>query len=182
MKKPSVTELIKLLDKPALMYWANKQGLAGIDIKTERKKWLNDGTSMHSQVEEYVKNKTPFLNKEHQENFDRFAFDKEILFLEKKIETDYFTGRIDIAYKQNDKVFIGDFKNNQTSLYFENKLQLVSYSMAEQCDSFAIISMPSFEIIPVPIEDKTPFEEIIKALAVIYQHKNIVDPPYYSGK
>ena len=79
MKKPSVTELIKLLDKPALMYWANKQGLAGIDIKTERKKWLNDGTSMHSQVEEYVKNKTPFLNKDHQDNFDKFIFDKEIL-------------------------------------------------------------------------------------------------------
>ena len=35
----AVTTLINLLDKPALKYWANKQGLKGIDInKFEKKK------------------------------------------------------------------------------------------------------------------------------------------------
>jgi len=41
MKKPSVTELLRILDKPALLNWANKQGLLGIDISVKRKEWLS---------------------------------------------------------------------------------------------------------------------------------------------
>lgn len=44
MKKPSVTMLIDLLAKPALIDWANKQGLLGVDIKDLRKKAKSSGT------------------------------------------------------------------------------------------------------------------------------------------
>ena len=51
MKKPSVTQLLDLIAKPALISWANKQGLMGIDTSEKRKKILLNGTSLHSQIE-----------------------------------------------------------------------------------------------------------------------------------
>ena len=42
---------------------------------------------------------------------------------EKEIETEYFTGRYDIRFKSEDKIFISDWKSNQRYVYLENKLQ-----------------------------------------------------------
>ena len=53
----------------------------------------------------------------------------KLLDFEQKIETEYFQGRYDIKLKWNDKIYIMDFKNNAKAVYFENKLQLIAYSM-----------------------------------------------------
>jgi len=174
MKKPSVTELTKILDKPALLNWANKQGLLGVDISVARKKWLNDGTSIHSQIENYIKNGVPFFDSATQCVFENFISDKIIECIEKEIETEWFTGRLDIKLNINGISFICDFKSNQKSVYIENKLQLVGYGMAEKCDKYAIISVPDFTFIPVEIQDTKPYEEILKALSVIYINKELV--------
>lgn len=174
MKKPSVTELTKILDKPALLNWANKQGLLGIDISIARKKWLNDGTSIHSQIENFIKNGVPFLESSTQFMFENFFKDKSIEFVEKQIETDWFTGRIDIGLLYNNCFYICDFKSNQKNVYIENKLQLVAYGMAERCEKYAIISVPDFTLIPVEIPDTKPYEEILKALSIIYTNKELV--------
>ena len=140
--KPSVTELIKLLDKPALLNWANKIGLEGIGLDEYRKKVMKDGTSIHKQIEMYVKDKTPFENNLHQLGFDNYFSNKKIVSIESNIETEWFKGRQDIRIEYKGKEYICDFKSNQKYIYFENKLQLVAYRMAENCDGLGIISFP----------------------------------------
>ena len=173
--KPSVTDLIKLLDKPALLNWANKQGLLGIDISKERTKWLNKGTSIHSQIENFIRKGEPFISEVDQSYFKCFIFDKEILGLENNIETEWFTGRYDIKVKWRDKIYLMDFKNNAKRIYFENKLQLVAYSMAEKCDSMAIVSVPSFSVMNFSVQDRKPYEEILKCLSKIHTLKLEID-------
>lgn len=169
--KPSVTELIKLLDKPALLNWANKIGLQGIKLEEYRKKSLSDGISIHNQIEMYIKNKTPFLNIEHQNNFDRYFKNKEILLFEERVETEYFIGRMDIKISYKNKTYVCDFKSNQRDIYIENKLQLTAYRMASNCDGIGIISVPDFTYLPIEIKDFSPYENIIKALNIIYINK-----------
>jgi hypothetical protein len=169
--KPTVTQIIGLLDKPALLNWANKQGLKGIDISLERKKWLNDGTSNHSQIENYLKNKTPFLNSENQQRFEQFISNYEVLEIEKKVECEWFVGRFDIKLRDKRGIYICDFKNNQSNIYFENKLQFTAYKMCENSDYIAIISTMDFNFIPIYIQDYKPYETILKCLSKIYQLK-----------
>jgi len=173
--KPSVTQLLSLLDKPALLNWANQQGLKGIDVKKERSKWLNAGSSIHKQIENYVRKGEPFISGIVQLLFNEFISDKEILGIECKIESELFTGQYDLKVKWNDKTYIMDFKNNSKKIYFENKLQLIAYGMIEQCDSFAIVSVPGFVIMNFKVEDRKPYEEIIKALANIHYHKWLIE-------
>lgn len=174
MKKPTVTQLLKLLDKPALLKWANKQGLAGIDISIDQDRFLRAGTSIHTQIEQYHSNGVPFQNPDHEMNYKRFISGKVILDMEKEIETDWFTGRYDMRYKHGDTIYLVDFKNNSKGVYFENKLQLVAYSMAIPCDRIAVISVPMFTTNHIVIEDRKPYEEIIKALSIIYQNKQLI--------
>ncbi|CAB4165147.1 hypothetical protein UFOVP916_61 [uncultured Caudovirales phage] len=175
MKKPSVTELLQLLNKPALIGWANKQGLLGIDINKAKKVWLNDGSSIHNQIEKFIKDGEPFINSEHQKKFIEFISDKEILGLEQNIETDWFIGRYDMKIKWNGKIYLIDFKINHKNIYLENRLQLVGYSMAEHCDSFAIVSVPDFTVMNFKIENRTPYEDMLKSLSIIYKSKNQIE-------
>lgn len=170
-RKPTVSNLISLLDKPALLKWANKIGLEGIHIDDYRKKSLAGGSFNHTQIERYVKDKTPFDNPEHQKCFDKYFCDKTILCCEQEIETEYFIGRYDIKIEYNGKKYICDFKSNQSGIYLENKLQLVAYRMGEPCDGVGVISVPSFTYIPVHIPNFEPYEEILKALSKIYTLK-----------
>ena len=99
----------------------------------------------------------------------------KIIEIEKSIETDYFVGRLDVKIEYNGKIFICDFKSNQKNIYFENKLQLVAYSMAEQCDGLGIISVPDFTFIPVIINDKTPYQHILINLSNIFKLKKQIE-------
>lgn len=169
--KPSVSKLIQLLDKPALLKWANNIGLQGIKLDEYRKKSLADGTSIHSQIERFIKHQVLFDKEEHQNNFNNYFANKKIIDNEKNIETEYFVGRYDIKIEYNEKTFICDFKSNQSNIYFENKLQLTAYRMAEDCDGVGIISVPDFRFIPVPIKDFVPYEQILISLSNIYNLK-----------
>ena len=173
--KPSVTKIIGLLDKPALLGWANKIGLQGIKLDDYRKKSTESGTNLHKQIEDFILYKTPFEDKNLEVNFNEFFKDKEILEVEKKIETEWFQGRLDIKFKHNDKIFIGDFKSNQKYVYFENKLQLTAYRMAENCDNVVIISIPDFKIVHSGIRDFVPYEKILKCLSFIYTTKESLE-------
>jgi hypothetical protein len=174
VKKPSVTELLSLLDKPALLHWANQQGLKGIDIKESRKKYLSDGVSIHKQIENFQTRNLPFEDSSVEELFKTFLSDKEVLDLEKNIETEYFIGRYDSRIKYNGVEYIIDYKSNQKNIYLENKLQLVAYAMAEPCDKFAIVSVPDFTFIEVVIDDTKPYEDILKSLSIIYKSKLLI--------
>jgi len=175
MYKTSVTELLKLLDKPALLNWANKQGLQGIDISKDRSKWLKDGTSIHSQIENFLLKGTPFINKETQFKFVKFMANKEVLGIENKIETEWFTGRYDIKLLIENKEYIVDWKLNHKTLYLENKLQLIGYAMSEKCDGLAIVSVPDLTLMKFSVSNREPYEEILKALAMIYNYKKEIE-------
>lgn len=175
MKKPSVTQLLDLLAKPALIGWANKQGLAGIDIEVTRKKSLQDGTSIHNQIENYCKGEGDFIEERDRNRFNQFMQDKKILFIEKQIETEWFIGRFDAMLEVEGKPLIVDYKSGFTGkVYLENKLQLIAYTMAEPAD-MAIVGVPQFYISPVIIKNREPYETLLKSLSNIYYAKKEIE-------
>jgi hypothetical protein len=169
--KPSVTQLISLLDKPALLKWANKIGLQGINIEDYKKQSFSKGNYYHNQIENYIKNNTPFEDKMFFNRFQYFFNDKEIISCEKNIENDFYLGRYDIKIKHNEITYICDFKSNQKKVYFENILQLSAYKFAEDCDKLAIISVPDFSIFEIDMKNYEICKDIIVYLSKIYQLK-----------
>jgi len=171
-KKPRVTELINLLDKPGLMKWANKIGLEGIRLEDYRKKSTEKGTSLHKQIENYILHSIPFEDPFHQAMFDLFIYDKQVIDLEQQIETKWFVGRYDAKIRIGEDIYICDFKST-TTVYFENKLQLSAYRMAFPECKIAVVEIPSFIFKPIDICFKD-YEDIMKALSFIHQKKSIL--------
>jgi hypothetical protein len=174
--KPSVIELTSILDKPALMIWANNLGLKGIRLDQYRKGVMKEGTSLHKQVEGFMMHNIPFLNHEMEEKCVNFFAGKRVVEMEKNIETDYFVGRYDIKFQDGEDVnYICDFKMNHTKVYLENILQLIGYRMGDECDKIGVISLPDFTYFPIEIPDFTPYEQIMINLSNIYNLKNQIN-------
>jgi len=174
-RKPSVTELIGQLDKPALLNWANRIGLEGKSLIEARRQSMAHGTSLHKQLERWLINGTQISDESFSANAKSFFVDKNIVACERVIEHDKFSGRLDIKYETEDgTAWICDFKTNQTRLYRENLLQLAAYRMAEKCDRVAVISIPEMRIIEADIPDFSPYEEIILHLAEIYRLDSLI--------
>lgn len=162
-----------MLDKPALMRWANKIGLEGIKLDDYKSKSKQNGTEVHEAIENYLKfNLLPddelLCNK-----LQKFFSDKEILDIEKTVETPYFIGRFDIKLKWKGIVFLCDYKSNG-KVYFETKLQLAAYRMAEPCDHIAVIHVPEFLIRPVDVNAEL-YEPFLKTLSELYVLKNKIE-------
>ena len=172
--KPSVSELLDLLNKPALLYWANKLGLEGVPLQEFYKKSKKSGISIHSQIRCFCEQNVPFEDPEHQAKFLSFIKDKQIVDFEKPIETDHFVGRYDVRILIENQPYICDFKSN-SKVYFENLLQLTAYRMAYPECKLAVIEVPSFTFKPIEIEDFKILENILKCLSYIAKHK-----PQYS--
>lgn len=175
MKKPSVTQLLDLLAKPALISWANRQGLLGIDIEEQRKKAKLDGTSLHSQIENVCKGTGDFEREIDRDSFDRFMLDKEVISIEQKIETEWFVGRYDAKIKVGSSEYIIDYKSGfKGQIYLEHKLQLVAYAMAENAQ-IAIVPIPQFHLIPINLKDAKPYEDMLINLSKIWQLKKEIE-------
>lgn len=166
--KPSVTKLIDLLDKPALLRWANKLGLDGVKLDDYRSKEKEQGSNTHESIENYLKFKILPDDKVLSDRIELFFIDKEVLEIEKSIETEFFIGRFDVKLKWKDFVFICDFKNSDR-VYLETKLQLSAYKMAESCDHVAVINTDTFMIRPVDTNEI--HIEFIKTLSKLYDLK-----------
>jgi hypothetical protein len=172
--KPFVTDLLDLLNKPALMNWANKVGLAGQSLADYRKNAMGDGLSNHNQVKKFLADGTPFIDPNFQEKFVAFMVGKTVIASEKRIENEHFSGRYDLKYSCAEGTFICDFKRNQSGMYLENKLQLASYRMVEGCDGVRIVSLPDMLTIDPNITDFRPYEQMLIHLAAIYRLKREV--------
>jgi ATP-dependent exoDNAse (exonuclease V) beta subunit len=172
--KPTVSELLDLLNKPALMTWANKIGLQGIELKNYRKSSTKNGISLHKQVEMFVKDGVVIEDVEMQQKCELFFSDKKVLFSEESFETEYFKGRLDIMLDWSGTSYICDFKSKHRRLYLENKLQLTAYRMAFKCDRVAIITLPDFNVYDSYIDDFEPYEQILISLSKIYSLKNLL--------
>jgi len=170
MKTPSVSELLDLLNKPALVYWANNLGLKGVKLNDYYRESKKKGISLHSQIKRFVEEKVPFENIEDQRRFMAFCNGKEILDLEKDISTKFFVGRYDAKIKIGEDVYLCDFKSNE-QLYYENIIQLTAYRMANPGCKVAIVEIPSFKFKPFEIEDFKEYEDVLKCLSFIYKSK-----------
>lgn len=173
IKKPAVTQLIALLDKPALLRWANQIGLQGIELDKYRKQSMPTGTDLHNQIKENIQNKIPFKDIQIQQNWDKFIADKQVIASEKDIETEWYKGRLDIKLFYNGYTYICDFKS-QSAVYLETILQLTAYRLAGNHSEFtkiAVIEIPSFRLIPIEIHNFEPYEEILRSLYSIYKCK-----------
>lgn len=173
-KKPTVTELLELLNKPALIKWANKLGLKGIDVDEYRTEAMKKGSDLHNQINEFSKYGIPFENKELWDNYSKFISDKQVIDAEQNIECDLFIGRYDIKLKVNNDIVIADFKSSNR-IYLENILQLVCYQIAFPDCKIAVVEIPSFKYKPLFIKDITPYKNIIEALVSIYNNKRLID-------
>lgn len=177
--KPTVTELLKLLDKPQLLKWANKIGLDGVSLDEYRRQSTTKGTSIHNQIEYYNKFKTPFEDKEAQARYDFLMKDKKVLKFEEVLEGDLFKGRMDIQLDYMGKIYNCDFKSS-SGIYLENVLQLTAYKMIAPCDFIAVIQIPEMIFKPIySIQDFTPYENILRALTSIYKNKLNINPNGY---
>lgn len=106
MKTPSVTELLDLLNKPALVYWANNLGLKGVKLSDYYQNSKKNGISLHSQIRRYVEEKIPFENLQDQLNFNSFMVGKRIIDFEKEVDTRFFKGRSDVKIIINNQMYL----------------------------------------------------------------------------
>ena len=173
IKKPTVTELLKLLDKPALIKWANKLGLDGKSLDDFYAEKRAEGTSLHKQVQQYIQSNIRMKDAAQQSSLDKFLLTRRVLGVEKPIETEWFVGRYDIAFKIDEQVYVGDFKSSD-KVYFENKLQLAAYQMVFPGAKICVIHIPLFTV-DIIREDLTKYQEIIKLLSRIYTLKGEIE-------
>lgn len=171
MNQPSVTQLLSLLDKPALLKWANKIGLEGISLDEHRAKSKSVGVSFHEQVEAKIKHGTDIQDHVLRMNYDAFFIGSTILESEKVVACEHWQGRFDVKFSRNGLTYLCDFKSNANGVYLENKLQLVAYSEIEQVDEIGIISLPDFKYFQVRIKDRKPYVGILRALSHIHNCK-----------
>jgi len=176
VKKPSVTQLTDLLSKPALIGWANRLGLQGIDIKEKRRASLAKGSSLHGQIERVSLGTGDFDDERNRERFAALMADKTIISVEKKIETEWFVGRYDSMIRDSaGQCWIVDYKSGfKGKIYLENKLQLIAYTMSEPAD-MAVISIPGFQFYPFEAADRKPYEQMLIKLSEIYQLKKEIE-------
>jgi histidinol phosphatase-like PHP family hydrolase len=169
---PSVTQILNLLDKPALLKWANKIGLEGVSLDEHRSRSKSVGRSFHEQVENRIKHGTEIDDPVLKANFDKFFSGSEITECEKIVSCEHWQGRLDVKFSRNGVTYLCDFKSNASGVYLENKLQLVAYSEIEKVDEIGIISLPDFRYFQVRIKDRKPYVGILRALSHIHKCKN----------
>lgn len=165
--KPTVTELLDILNKPALMKWANKIGLEGISLDDYRNKSTSKGTSLHKQIENYILNGVKFEDDNINDNFEKFSSDKVFKEVESVIETEYFRGRLDAKIIYKDSLYLCDFKSSN-KIYLEQKLQLTAYRMSDRSCKLAIVKIPEFTFKEIIINDFAPYEKILISLTEVY--------------
>lgn len=160
----SVSKIIDLLDKPALVGWANKLGLNGKSLKEYYKEVTNEGNEKHYEIEEYFKYGIEFKGCEIlKEKIKEY----EVIAIEHTVTNDFLIGRIDLILKKDNLIYVCDFKRNK-SIYLKTKLQLSAYKEMFNADKVCFINSKTFDIEEINI-DTSKYYEIVKRLYQIYK-------------
>ena len=143
---PSVTTILKILNKPELVDWANFMGLHKINSKLYTEKAANVGTYVHYYIEKLCKKKIirlPYLKEDLDRkqiikfrnavnSFKKFKKDYKPKFLYNEIsivnEKYKFAGTVDCICSINNKNYIIDFKTSKKA-YPSYFLQLAAYDI-----------------------------------------------------
>ena len=137
---PGVTTVLGILNKPALVRWANNLGLQGIDSSKYTDKMADIGTLAHHFVECHLKNEIPDTSEYNKEQVDlaenaflkylEWEKDKkiEVILSEAQLvsETWGFGGTIDFFGNINGVPTLIDFKTCK-AIYSEQFTQVAAY-------------------------------------------------------
>ena len=137
---PGVTTVLSVLDKPALVKWANNLGLQGIDSNKYRDAMADIGTLAHYLIMCYLKGVEPETSEYSKEHIDKaencvlsfFEWEKThpiipILIEEPMVSEEYgFGGQPDCYAKCNGDLMLLDFKTGK-GIYPEMIYQLAGY-------------------------------------------------------
>jgi hypothetical protein len=195
---PSVTTIIGLLNKPALVPWANKLGLEGIDVKKYVDKLAEIGTLAHQVILDYFKiQETDFFEygaeviDKAQNSFLSFlewAKGKRIkpILIEKEGVSEGwgFGGKFDFYGEVEEILTLIDFKSG-SGIYEEMAYQLAAYKTLVEYDFAVPYKVERAMILRIPRTEDEKFEikvwtnldkqwEIFKRLLEIYQIKKSI--------
>lgn len=160
----SVSKLIDILNKPALLRWANRIGLDGVDLKNYKKQVTSNGIDKHKLVEDYLLNGVVFNGSDR---LDKCLLGYEVVSVEQEITNGKIIGRVDLILKKDDLIYICDFKSGK-NIYLSTKLQLSTYKHIYGADKICFINLDDFIMKEITIETKDYFD-IIKRLYQVYE-------------
>jgi len=139
-KIPGVTTVLGILNKPALVIWANRLGLQGIDSSKYRDEMADIGTLAHQMIVDYF-NETKTDTSDYSSNqidlaenclLSFWEWEKghkiKVIMAEKQlVSTEYsFGGTIDCYCVLDDQPTLLDFKTGK-AIYPEMMYQLAAY-------------------------------------------------------
>ena len=155
----AVTKLIDILNKPALVSWANNIGLKGVNLKDYRKESTTKGTVKHEDVENFLIKGIPFNGSDKLKN-TLLGF--ELVGCEVEAKTNNLIGRIDLVLTKDSKKYVIDFKTSKY-IYLSTKLQLSTYKHMISADEIGVIDLTDFNLTILDI-DTIKYYTIIKRL------------------
>jgi len=137
---PGVTTVLSILNKPALVKWANNLGLQGIDSSKYRDKMADIGTLAHYLILCHLKKEKPDTSEYSPENIDKaencllsyLEWTKghkiEPIIVEKPLVSEKFGygGTVDCYCKMNGDFCLIDFKTGK-GIYEEYIYHLAAY-------------------------------------------------------
>ena len=195
---PSVTQILKVLNKPAVIEWANYLGFHKINYKQLLDEKADIGTYVHERIEKYFNKKDPKeekeildlkIKKQVDSLFDLFLdWEKSIKPIPIEIESSYtnsrFGGTIDCILEINKEIVLIDFKTSKKP-YPSHFLQLGGYLILiednnkELYDKIAYVQIISLgkglKIETKFIDEMIKYKEAFKSVFDIYLYwKNIL--------
>ena len=135
---PSATTILKILNKPALVKWANYLGFRSLDVDAVLNESAELGTLIHDLIHSILcKHLIVFIPSEKHPNWLIYSYIKkfktwlntntvEPIILEKSFSTDNFGGTVDFYGKINGKYTILDFKTSK-KIHITMFIQLALY-------------------------------------------------------
>jgi len=137
---PSVTTILGILNKPALLEWAWKCGLDGLDYKEVRDQAADIGTLAHYLIMCHLTGETPDTSEYSQQDIEKAEnclikywewegeHDIEPILVEAPLisEVHQFGGTIDCLAKSGDELWLIDHKTGK-GIYPEMFYQLAAY-------------------------------------------------------
>jgi len=138
---PGVTTILGVLNKPALVKWANNLGLQGIDATKYRDEKADIGTLAHAMIQAHCLNKMLDVSEYSKENIDKaenslisfYSWEKShrivpILVEESLVSEKYqYGGQIDLYCELDGEKWLVDFKTSK-AIYSEMLHQLAAYN------------------------------------------------------
>lgn len=146
---PGVTTIIGQLDKPALKAWANRLGLAGIDLNSYVDDLANVGTLAHEMIQAHFTGEKLDLNEFSKNDIDRaenalISFYNWIdtipikpILNEAQLVNNDFGGTVDMLAKIGNKNVLIDFKTG-SGIYEEMGYQLAGYKILLEHNGYKV--------------------------------------------